>query len=146
MNRNVRKPKSSRDVYWAKLTSNWLPRWYHQLAAVASLRVRNPRNRSSSETFFARKICSWTELFMNRGVREPRPHCNMFAVMSTEVSVRRSAKSALLCDAVIKTKKHETMSYCLKIVPTICTMWWFQEIPIKSDNIPTCFGGSHPLS
>jgi hypothetical protein len=49
-----------------KLTSNWLPRWYSQLADVASLRVRNPRHRSSSETFFARKICSWTELFVNR--------------------------------------------------------------------------------
>jgi hypothetical protein len=47
-----------------KLTSNWLPRWNSQLAAVASLRVRNPRNRSSSETFFLGKF-----------VREPRPHC-----------------------------------------------------------------------
>jgi hypothetical protein len=57
-----------------KLTSNWLPRWYSLLAAVVRLRVRNPRNRSSSETFFARKIYLWTELFVNRGVRDPRPH------------------------------------------------------------------------
>jgi hypothetical protein len=61
-----------------KLTSNWLPRWYSQLAAVASLRVRNLRNRSSSKTVFVRKICSWTELFVNRGVRESRPHCIIY--------------------------------------------------------------------
>jgi hypothetical protein len=53
-----------------------LSRRYSQLASVASLCVRNPRHRSSSETVFARKICSWTELFVNRGVREPRFHCN----------------------------------------------------------------------
>jgi hypothetical protein len=61
-----------------KLTSNWHCRadtLSLSPTAVASLRVRNPRYRSSSETFFARKISSWTELFVNRGVREPRLHC-----------------------------------------------------------------------
>jgi hypothetical protein len=56
-----------------KLTSNW-----HSCAdtlslsptAVASLHVRNPRHHLSTETFLARKICSWTELFVNRIVRE----------------------------------------------------------------------------
>jgi hypothetical protein len=67
---------SSRDVYWAKVNQQLtLPRRYSQLAAVGSLRVRNPRYRSSSETVFVRKICSWTELFVNRGVREPRFQC-----------------------------------------------------------------------
>jgi hypothetical protein len=54
-----------------------LPRRYSQLVAVASLRVRNPRHRSSSNTFLFGKICSWTEFFVDRGVREPRFHCTV---------------------------------------------------------------------
>jgi hypothetical protein len=70
VNRNVRKPKLT------YLTCNWHSRVDTvSLPSVASLRVRNPRHRSSSENFFARKICSWTELFVNRGVREPRFNC-----------------------------------------------------------------------
>jgi hypothetical protein len=60
-----------------KLYSNW-----RSLAdipslsptVVAGLRVRCSRHRSSTETFF-RKICSWTDLFVKRGVREPRFYC-----------------------------------------------------------------------
>jgi hypothetical protein len=52
VNRNVRKPTEVNQ-------QRTLPRRYSQLVAVASLRVRNPRHRSSSETFFfAQKICS----------------------------------------------------------------------------------------
>jgi hypothetical protein len=59
---------TSRDVYWAKVNQQLtLPRRYSQLAAVASFLVRNPRHRSSSEAFVARKICSWTGAFVNRG-------------------------------------------------------------------------------
>jgi hypothetical protein len=75
-----------------KLTSNWLPCWYSQLAAVASLCVRNPRNRSSSETFFARKICSWTELFVNRAFVNRGPtvlinYSAFFNIVQIEVSL-----------------------------------------------------------
>jgi hypothetical protein len=57
-----------------KLTSNW-----HSRANTLSLlllpafvfvirdTVHHPRHRSSSETFFARKICSWTGALVNRG-------------------------------------------------------------------------------
>jgi hypothetical protein len=64
---------TSRGVYWAKVNQQLtLPRRYSQLAAVASLRVRNPRHRSSSETFLLGKFirepnCSWTGEFVNRG-------------------------------------------------------------------------------
>jgi hypothetical protein len=49
-----------------KLTSNWLPRWYSQLAAVASLRVRNPR-RFLLGKFVREPTCSWIGAFVNRG-------------------------------------------------------------------------------
>jgi len=39
------------------------------------LRVRNSRHSTSSETLCVRKICSQTEVFMIRGVREPRFDC-----------------------------------------------------------------------
>jgi hypothetical protein len=50
-----------------KLTSNW-----HSRADTLSLRVRNPRHRSSSETFLFGKFVreqgrSWTGAFVNRG-------------------------------------------------------------------------------
>jgi hypothetical protein len=57
-----------------KLTSNWHSR-ANTLSlsptAVASLRVRNPRHRSSSDTFLLGKFvrepnCSWTGAFVNR--------------------------------------------------------------------------------
>jgi hypothetical protein len=42
---------------------------------VAGLRVRYSRHRSSPEMVFVRKICSWTDLFVMKDVREPRFHC-----------------------------------------------------------------------
>ena len=39
------------------------------------LRVRNSRHSTSSETLCVRKICSQTEVFVIRGVREPRFDC-----------------------------------------------------------------------
>jgi len=45
------------------------------LRDVDVLRVRNSRHSTSSETLCVGKICSWTELFMIRGVREPRFDC-----------------------------------------------------------------------
>jgi hypothetical protein len=68
-----------------------LPRRYFQLASVESLRVHNPRHRSSSETFFTQKIYSWTELVVNRGVREPRFHfkCIQFNRIHRTQSLRK---------------------------------------------------------
>jgi hypothetical protein len=58
-----------------KLHSNWRsPADTPSLSptVVVGLRVRYSRHRSSSETFFFfRKICSWTDLFVMRGVGEP---------------------------------------------------------------------------
>jgi hypothetical protein len=77
VNRNVRKPKLS-----------WLTSIWHSRADTLSLpllpvcvfairdAVRHPR-------LFARKTCSWTELFVNRGVREPRFHCTRIYDIST---------------------------------------------------------------
>jgi hypothetical protein len=65
-------------VYWAKVTSNWRsPADTPSLSptVVAGLRVRYSRHRSSPETFFVRKICSLTDLFVMRGVRQPRFDC-----------------------------------------------------------------------
>jgi hypothetical protein len=57
-----------------KLTSNWRSRADTLSlpllpACVFIIRdtVRHPRHRSSSETFFARKICLWTGAFVKRG-------------------------------------------------------------------------------
>jgi hypothetical protein len=58
-----------------KLTSNWHSRpdtLILSSTAIASLRVRNPRHRSSSETFLLWKFvrepnCSWSGAFVNRG-------------------------------------------------------------------------------
>jgi hypothetical protein len=59
----------------------------------------------------------------NQGIVTTQWECvSMLAVMSTESSVYCSEKRAPLCDTVIKTNKYEMMSYCLKIVPIICTM------------------------
>jgi hypothetical protein len=61
-----------------KLHSNWrFPADTPSLspAFVAGLRVHYSRHRSPPETFFVRKIFSWTNLFMMRGVHEPRFHC-----------------------------------------------------------------------
>jgi hypothetical protein len=71
--------------YWAKVTQQLtLFRRYSQLVANRCCRrVRYSRHRSSSETSFFRKICSWTDLFVMRGVREPRFHCILLATRKT---------------------------------------------------------------
>jgi hypothetical protein len=61
-----------------KLHSNWCsPADTPSLSptVAAGLRVRYLRHRSSPDTFFVWKICSWTDLFVMRGVHEPRFHC-----------------------------------------------------------------------
>jgi hypothetical protein len=55
-----------------KLTSNW-----HSRADTLSLPLL-PACVFVIRDVFARKICSWTELFVNRGVREPRFHCTLY--------------------------------------------------------------------
>jgi hypothetical protein len=71
--------KSSRDVYWAKLHSNWRsPVGTPCLSptVVAGLRVRYSRHRSSPDTFFF----FLENLFVMRGVREPMFHCIWYNV------------------------------------------------------------------
>jgi hypothetical protein len=68
----------SRDMYWAKVTQQLtLSRWYSQLVAnrcsrLACLLLETP---FVTRDFVFSEICSWTDLFVMRGVREPRFHC-----------------------------------------------------------------------
>jgi hypothetical protein len=79
-----------------KLHSNWRSRTDTPSLSptvVAGLRVRYSRHRSSPETFLVRIMCSWTDLFVMKGVREPRFHCT--AVLFSGRSVLREAAVAL---------------------------------------------------
>jgi hypothetical protein len=66
-------------VYWAKVTQQLtLSRWYSQLVVNHCCRLACSLLETPFVTryFFFRKLCSWTDLFVVRGVREPRFHCN----------------------------------------------------------------------
>jgi hypothetical protein len=71
---------SSRDVYWANFTQQLtLSRRYSQLVANHCCRLACSLLDTpfvTRDSFFFRKICSWTDLFVMRGVREQRFHCS----------------------------------------------------------------------
>jgi hypothetical protein len=62
---------------------------------VAGLRVCYSRHCSSPETFFVWKICSWTNLFVMKGVNEPRFHC--IYTLSIMAEVKRDVILLLHC-------------------------------------------------
>jgi hypothetical protein len=75
LNRNVRKPKSSRDVYWAKVNQQPTPALILSACRCCQLACSKSEKPFVIWDFFVLKLCSWTELLVNRGVREPRSHC-----------------------------------------------------------------------
>jgi hypothetical protein len=67
-------------VYWAKVTQQLtLSRRYSQLVANRCCRLACSLLETPFVTrdFFVRKICSWTDLFVMRCVREMRFHCSV---------------------------------------------------------------------
>lgn len=69
---------SLQKVLSSPITSNWRsPADNPGLSPhnVAGLHVRSSKHRSSPEMFLVWKICSWTDLFVMRGVRDLRFHC-----------------------------------------------------------------------
>jgi hypothetical protein len=66
-------------VYWAKVTQQLtISRRYFQLVANRCCRLTCSLLETpfvTRDVLFFRKICSWTDLFVMRGVREPRFHC-----------------------------------------------------------------------
>jgi hypothetical protein len=82
-NSREHKANSSRDVYWAKVTQQlMLSRRYSQLVANRCCRLACSLLKTPFVTqgIFLMKICSWTNLFVMRGVHELRFHCISFVV------------------------------------------------------------------
>jgi hypothetical protein len=108
-----------------KLHSNWhSPTDTPSLSptVVAGLRVRYSRRRSSPETFFVRKICSWTDLFVMRGVREPRFDCIWIRVFVVLVHLFEP-----FLGAFTKLRK-ATVSFVVSIGPSVLPSVCMQQL------------------
>jgi hypothetical protein len=101
---------SSRVVYRAKVTQQLtLSRRYSQPVANRCWRLECSILETPFVTrdgFFFRKICSWTDLFVMRGVREPRFHCIYSTQQSPSWEANRFSASKEIPSILWNPKVH----------------------------------------